>query len=436
MVMKNIGLIALITKAASTILILISVLTVASCGKNEPSSTANSSALTTLQEKDSVVDSAELERLRALGYVDVVDLPPERLSKLGVLKRDETQIAQGLTFFTNALNCSAMLIDSMGIIQNSWQISPCHKWDNSVLLPNGDIITIHYNPIEKDNANTTRNVRELIRLSWDGAIRWRQQLPVHHDLDVLPDSQLATMTFGYRVIPRFHAEIPVRDHWIQICDTVGKPMEQASITDLLSSNPEAFSFQSVAPSRRYGLAEIDLLHPNSIEWMRNPELSKRKPLYSSTNFLVAIRHQDVVAIFNWKTRRLIWAWGQGILSGPHDATLIDNGNILVFDNGLGRKWSRVLEINPITEEIVWHYTAKSRKEFFSLSRGAAQRLQNGNTLITESTKGRVLEVTPAGKIVWEFLNPNLSKNGKPLAIVRTRRVEQIGDQPIRFSRSD
>jgi hypothetical protein len=37
--------------------------------------------------------------------------------------------------------------------------------------------------------------------------------------------------------------------------------------------------------------------------------------------------------------------------------------------------------------------------------GSCQRLANGNTLITESTAGRALEVRPDGKIVWEYFNP-------------------------------
>ena len=36
----------------------------------------------------------------------------------------------------------------------------------------------------------------------------------------------------------------------------------------------------------------------------------------------------------------------------------------------------------------------------------AQRLPNGNTLITESDGGRALEVTPDRRIVWEFFNPH------------------------------
>jgi hypothetical protein len=38
----------------------------------------------------------------------------------------------------------------------------------------------------------------------------------------------------------------------------------------------------------------------------------------------------------------------------------------------------------------------------------AQRLLNGNTLITESSFGRFFEVTREGAIVWEYVTPFLT----------------------------
>jgi hypothetical protein len=49
--------------------------------------------------------------------------------------------------------------------------------------------------------------------------------------------------------------------------------------------------------------------------------------------------------------------------------------------------------------------------FFSPRMGCAQRLPNGNTLITESSFGRFFEVTKEGEIVWEYVNPFF---GRPL----------------------
>jgi hypothetical protein len=83
------------------------------------------------------------------------------------------------------------------------------------------------------------------------------------------------------------------------------------------------------------------------------------------------------------------------------------GNILIFDNGIGCRsiahegCSYILEINPVTKEIVWLYEKSHR--FFSANSGVQQRLSNGNTLITSSCGGRVFEVTPSCQIVWEWV---------------------------------
>ena len=66
------------------------------------------------------------------------------------------------------------------------------------------------------------------------------------------------------------------------------------------------------------------------------------------------------------------------------------------------------------------------EDFFSRTRGSIQRLPNGNTLITESDRGYVFEVTPEGETVWRFANPDIRENGTRIAIwrmLRFRRAE-------------
>ena len=69
----------------------------------------------------------------------------------------------------------------------------------------------------------------------------------------------------------------------------------------------------------------------------------------------------------------------------------------------------MIEINPATDQIVWKYQDKPTWNFFSPRMGIAQRLPNGNTLITESSFGRFFEVTSQGEIVWEYVNPFFGK---------------------------
>ena len=65
----------------------------------------------------------------------------------------------------------------------------------------------------------------------------------------------------------------------------------------------------------------------------------------------------------------------------------------------------MLELDPATQAITWSYAGDERHPFYSRVRSAQERLPNGNTLVTESDGGRLLEVTPGGEIVWEYVNP-------------------------------
>jgi hypothetical protein len=65
----------------------------------------------------------------------------------------------------------------------------------------------------------------------------------------------------------------------------------------------------------------------------------------------------------------------------------------------------VLEFDPITLDIVWQYgDATGEQSFYSQLISSAQRLPNGNTLITIGQSGRIIEVTPSKRIVWEYQN--------------------------------
>jgi outer membrane protein assembly factor BamB len=98
--------------------------------------------------------------------------------------------------------------------------------------------------------------------------------------------------------------------------------------------------------------------------------------------------------------------------------MLPNGRVLLFNNGTEQ--STVLEVDPRTDKIEWQYTAPG---FFSEKRGSNQRLANGNTLITESDRGRVFEVTPEGEVVWEFVNPATTDDGKREALWRMVRLD-------------
>jgi hypothetical protein len=133
------------------------------------------------------------------------------------------------------------------------------------------------------------------------------------------------------------------------------------------------------------------------------ELAHRSPLFKKGNVLISILKLDTIAIVDLEEERVVWALG-GMWKRQHQPTLLGNGNMLIFDNQGNGGNSRVMDFEPFTQQIMWEYDVGD--EFFSESSGSCQRLPNGNTLITESNKGRAFEVTPDKNSVWEFFNPH------------------------------
>ena len=104
------------------------------------------------------------------------------------------------------------------------------------------------------------------------------------------------------------------------------------------------------------------------------------------------------------------------MTGPflmqHDPDFLPNGHLLVFDNRITGAMprfghSRLLEIDPVTREVVWSYQGTDKEPFYTDSGGTQQLLPNGNVLAVEIQGGRVFEVARGAggdRIVWEYVN--------------------------------
>jgi len=176
------------------------------------------------------------------------------------------------------------------------------------------------------------------------------------------------------------------------------------------------------------------------------------------NIIISARYTNLIAIIA-RDGSIVWRLGPdyseteasrsiGQVHGQHNPHIIPNGlpgagNLLVFDNGsnggygsrnvrgamgtgnIERASSRVLEIDPLTLEMVWSYSMPGREsfKFFSHYISNAQRLPNGNTLITEGADGRIFEVTSDAEIVWEYVSPYFeTREAASNAVYRAYRV--------------
>jgi hypothetical protein len=194
--------------------------------------------------------------------------------------------------------------------------------------------------------------------------------------------------------------------------------------------------QAIRGGAAGGRGAFDWFHTNSATYVGpNRWYDQGDRRFAPENVVISSRSASIVAIVA-RDGKIVWQLGPDYSAtaemreirqviGQHHAHLIPPGlpgagNMLVFDNGgaagygrpsavalkgqniYARPTSRVLEIDPVTLKLVWSYTAAT---FFATNISGAQRLANGNTLITEGPGGRLFEVTPAGEIVWEYVYP-------------------------------
>jgi hypothetical protein len=157
-------------------------------------------------------------------------------------------------------------------------------------------------------------------------------------------------------------------------------------------------------------------HCNSIDELPNGDI------------LVSFRLIDTIAIVDRASGLFTFKWGPRQLGHPHDATVLPNGNVLVFDNGWHQYGvldsSRVIEVEPATGNVLWQFSGSPSASFFAAHLGGAQRLPNGNTLICEGSTGRLFEVTPDRAIVWEYANPHTFPFREDIASPRISRARR------------
>ena len=99
---------------------------------------------------------------------------------------------------------------------------------------------------------------------------------------------------------------------------------------------------------------------------------------------------------------------------------------------------KVLLWNKKVIELDWESQFVKRKKFiaaFSFARKAKRLVQimpNGNSMITDWRNGRMAEMTPKGKLVWEYLNPDLDVNGNRMQTYRVLPVDpKLAAIPLR-----
>jgi hypothetical protein len=339
-----------------------------------------------------------IQQLESLGYLGGHD---EVTNEVGIRRylRDATWNGYNLVVSGHGPDVDLMNMD--GTILHTWSCprniafppsgnnaktaEKTRSFRRARVLPNGDLLGIY-------------NGTGMVRLNWNSDIVWTQAAMCHHDLAVCPDGRIFTFVQKKKMFKEFNPVDYIYDEYIvQLDSQTGKIVHSFSLI-------EAFSYSNHGSLLKKIPSSGDIFHANTLVYI-DSEKADLQPIYHTGHLLISLRNMDAIAIVNPESKRVQWAM-LGLWSFQHEPSILENGNMLVFDNTGHGGHSKVIEFNPITQKTIWTYSNTPETPLYSSTSGACYRLPNGNTLIIESNRGRAFEVLPAGDIVWEYVNMN------------------------------
>jgi hypothetical protein len=338
-----------------------------------------------------------MEDLRGLGYVEWDPGADEALS--GVVVHDRQRAYPGYNLYGSG-DHEVYLVDMDGRRVHTWR------------LPENRQRTTFAELLADDTLAVVCNYQLLTRLDWDSRILWELDLRAHHDVAQRPD--------GVLLVP-FRKPESYNGRRVRFDGIAWVSLEGALLStwyafdhleELRRHHPPGALDRPASPDEPVPPRPPDYHHLNTVEVLPENELGRSDRRFRAGNILIGMRDVNLIAILDQDDHSVQWSWGADQLEGVHMPTMLADGNILVYDNGVRRKSTRILELVPSSGEIVWKYQGTPPESFYSELRGSNQRLPNGNTLIAESDRGHVLEVTPAGETVWEFWNPEIQEGAR------------------------
>ena len=349
-----------------------------------------------------------IKRLETLGYLSGYKKAPKARN---VTIYDKKKAFNGLNLYCSGHAPEAILIDMNGKQVYRWHYTFNRTWKKKIHPhPNrsGHRYWRHVHLMENGDLLAIFEGYGLIKLDKDSNLIWSFQDRTHHDLFVMPDGKIYVLTRKALLNPKYNKTELIVDDFITILSPGGKEIRRVSILKCLENSNYAYFLEK---AREKG----DILHTNTVEVLKG-KLAHKSPAFKPGNVLISILLLDLIAVVDMEKESVVWAMSD-MWKRQHDPGVLDNGNMLVFDNLYGPKpVSRVLEFDPFNKHIHWEYRGTSETPFYTGDCGACQRLPNGNTLISESNSGRAFEVTPGKTIAWEFYNPHRAgKNNELIA---------------------
>lgn len=332
---------------------------------------------------------AEIEALEAIGYLQGVE---EAEGEGGVVRHDESRAYQGTNLVVSAHDYEILLVDMDGEVLHTWSLPKARRkglrhesFRKARLLDDGTVVAI----VEGE---------ALFKLGRGGRVYWEARDGNHHDVYVEPSGEVVSLTREAHVVKAFDPDKPVlEDAVTRYASDDGEVLSSVSILRALQKSGYTDLWDATVERGR------DPLHTNSV-FPLTGKAAGRDPAFAAKNLLLSSRGLSAVFVLDPRKREIVWA-RRANFERQHDARILDDGQLMLFDNHSPDGPSAVRVYDPATMKQTWVHEGEGEEAFYSKTCSTAMPLPNGNVLVVASNPGLAFEVTPEGERVWEYRSP-------------------------------
>lgn len=366
-----------------------------------------------------------------------------RYERAGVRIQRPGRIQPGVTLVssswkgTDGWSPELRLINREGQLLHKWRINRGTLFEGGItqranlnkagvhgahLFPNGDIvINVEY--------------VGMARLSACGDVRWTLTEGNHHSIERAEDGSFwvpgvsetrrATTDRYPNGFPGLQGKEVWVDRILRVSDE-GEILDDIDVLNVIYENgleryiPKVLGGPWPTPES----VDPDITHINDVEPLAE-SMADEYPLFQTGDLLVSLRSLSLVFVFDPETMEVKWHSTEPYIY-QHDPDYIGNGWIGVFDNNLDLDdgnmlgGSRIVAVQPHTDSVEIRFPTQHSASFYTRVQGKWQLLENGNMLLSEADAGRVVEVTPNGRIAWEWIHEPMDESKVPKVTQATR----------------
>lgn len=242
------------------------------------------------------------------------------------------------------------------------------------------------------------NVPGIAELDYSGKCLWGLEIDkLSHSVEMLPNGNYLIMRGDYDQAIEMTREGKIAWEW--------NAME--GIPQYAKENFTAFADRTEPAFNVYN--EFRMATPNGEIWTHANAVQKL-----DDGYLISLRNLNLVVKVGFD-KKIKWTVGALLIKYQHRPRLLENGNILIYDNGNGR----VVEFTPLGD-VVFEYP------IYSAVWGSVDKLSNGNYIFPSCFEGVILEVSPNKEIVKKVVMGKM-----PLIRVHPKEaLEWIGGEDI------